>query len=151
MKPRLKVILAAVGPALWLAAHAQEQVPPMGYATNFSSAAYYESPHEQQVKMRLSGSEVRPLPDARYDLKNMKIEKFSVDGRLEAVAVAPQCVYAPLDRVASSAGHVELMSGDGRFRVEGDGFLWQQDDSSLVISNHVRTVIKTRLTNLSIP
>ena len=55
---------------------------------------------------------------------------------------APQCVYAPLDGVANSAGHMELRSGDGRFRVDGDGFLWQQNESSLNISNHVHTLIK---------
>lgn len=144
MKPGRKIILiaavAGLGPVA--VASAQEQVPPMGYATNFSSVTYFEPPHEQQVKIRLSGAEALPLPDARFDLKRMKVENFNADGKLEAEVLAPQCVYAVLDHVANSPGHLELRSGDGKFYVEGDGFLWQEKDRSLIISNHVHTVIK---------
>jgi len=120
----------------------RSQSLPLGYATNFSSVAYFEPPNEQQVKMKLSGAEASPLPGTLFDLKKMRVEKFASDGKLEAVVEAPRCTYAPLDGVANSAGHLELKSGDGKFRVEGDGFLWQQNESSLVISNHVRTVIE---------
>lgn len=123
-------------------AGAQSLPTGLGYATNFSSVAYFEPPNEQQVKIRLSGAEASPLPGTLFDLKKMKVEKFGADGKLEAVVLAPRCIYAPLDGVATSAGHLELQSGDGKFRVEGDGFLWVQNDSSLVISNHVRSVIK---------
>jgi hypothetical protein len=133
--------LAAVAFIL-LAADARAQSLPLGYATNFSSVAYFEPPNEQQVKMKLSGAEAKPLPGTLFDLKKMRVEKFAADGRLEAVVEAPHCIYAPLDGVASSAGHLDFKSGDGKFRVEGDGFLWQQNESSLVISNHVRTVIE---------
>ncbi len=131
--------------SFFLAAASMAQTLPsgLGYATNFSSMAYFEPPNEQQVKIRLSGAEASPLPGTLFDLKKMKVEKFGVGGKLEAVVLAPQCIYAPLDGVATSAGHLELQSGDGKFRVEGDGFLWLQNESSLVISNHVRSVIKT--------
>ena len=143
MKPGVKkcFLAAAVLCSLLRAADARAQALPLGYATNFSSVLYYESPHEQQVKMKLSGAEASPLPGTLFDLKQMKVERFSADGKLEATVLAPQCIYAPLDGVANSAGHLELKSGDGKFHVEGDGFLWQQNESSLVISNHVRTVI----------
>jgi hypothetical protein len=75
------------------------------------------------------------------DVKQLRVETFDVAGKPEVIVRAPQCTYAPLDGVANSAGHLELKSGDGKFHVEGDGFLWQQNESSLVISNHVRTVI----------
>jgi hypothetical protein len=154
MKPRAKrYFLAAAGSCLLLAANARAQpLPPVdsvGYATNFSSVTYFEPPHEQAVKARLSGAEAMPLPGALFDLKKMKVEQFSADGKLEAEVWAPQCTYAILDHVASSAGHMELKSGDGKFRVEGDGFLWREGESSLVISNHVRTVIKMGITNLT--
>jgi hypothetical protein len=146
MKPGVKkYFFAAAAASFFLAAagaQAQSESLPLGYATNFSSVAYFEPPHEQQVKMRLSGTEASPLPDSLFDLKKMKVEIFSSDGKLAAVMQAPQCTYAPLDSVASSAGHMELKSGDGKFRVEGDGFLLQQNEHTLVISNHVRTVIE---------
>ena len=55
---------------------------------------------------------------------------------------APECVYDTLNGVANSPGHLQLRTGDGNFRVEGDGFLWRQDDALLTISNHVHTVIE---------
>jgi len=57
------------------------------------------------------------------------------------VVRAPQCNYSLFSAVANSAGHIELQSGDGKFHVEGEGFLWRQNASSLTISNRVRTLI----------
>ena len=146
MKPGVKKHFFAAA-ALWFflaGAGTPAEPPPLVSATIFSSVAYFEAPHEQQVKMRVSGAGMTPLPGALYDLKKMKVEKFSTDGRLEAVVEAPQCIYAPLDGVANSAGHLELKSGNTNYsvHVEGDGFLWQQNEAFLVISNHQRTVIE---------
>ncbi len=112
------------------------------HATDFTSEQYFEAPNEQLVKLRLSGASAEPLPGGLLEVKQLKIENFNTNRTLRAVVRAPQCTFAPLDGVASSAGHLELQSGDGKFRVEGDGFLWQQNESSLVISNRVRTVIE---------
>ena len=145
MKPGMgKHFFAMAAAFLLAAAGARAQLPPAGYITNFSSVVYYEPPNDQQVKMRLSGAEAASLPGALVDLKKMKVEKFDPGGKLEAVVEAPQCFYSLLDGVANSAGHLELKSGDGKFRIrtEGDGFLWQQNEQSLTISNHVHTVIE---------
>jgi hypothetical protein len=69
------------------------------------------------------------------------VETFGLDGKTELVVRAPQCTYAPMDGVANSAGHLELESGDGKFHVEGEGFLWRQNTAALTISNRVHTVI----------
>lgn len=148
MKPGMEKFFFALAAACFLfAAGARAQSLPLdalGAATNFSSVTYFDSPNEQQVKARLTSAEATPLPGAMFDLKKMRVENYSADGKLAAEVEAPQCTYAMLDHVASSAGHLELKSGDGKIRihVEGDGFLWQENDSSLVISNHVRTVIE---------
>ena len=134
---------AAAWSFLLLAAAARAQLLPMGSGTNLSSVMYFEPPNEQHVEMRLSGSEMSPLPGvALYDVKKLKIEKFGLDGRLEAVAESPECMYAPLDGVASSPGHLDLSLQGGKIHLQGEGFLWQQNDQSLVVSNQVRTVIK---------
>ena len=112
------------------------------HTTDFTSEQYFEPPNQQQVKIRLSGAEAVPLPGGLLEVKRLKIEKFTADGRTEAVVEAPECVYAPLDNVASSAGRLTLRTGDGKFRVEGEGFLWRLNESSLTISNEVRTVIE---------
>lgn len=134
--------------AVW--ADRAQQIPG-GHATDFVSNTYYEPPHEQQVKMRLSGAEASPLPGGLLDVKQLRIEIFAVDGKLEATIRAPQCTYALMDGFASSAGHLEMQSSDGKIRTEGDGFLWRQNDNSLTISNNVYTVIKAGVWKLSVP
>lgn len=118
--------------------HAQQN--PLGHATDFTSESYYEPPHEQQVKVRLSGAESSHLPGRLMEVKQVTLESFSVDGKPQLIVRAPQCIYS-LEGVASSAGHIELQTGDGKFHVEGEGFLWRQNESSLTISNKVHTVI----------
>ena len=128
--------------AMTVTARAQSDALPVGYATNFTSVTYGKAPHDQQVEVRFSGSEATPLPGTLFNLKRMTVEKFNTEGKLEAVAAAPECVYAPIDGIANSSGHLELKSGDGKFRTEGDGFLWLQSEQTLSLSNHVHTVIE---------
>ena len=35
-----------------------------------------------------------------------------------------------------------MLSSDGRYSIEGNGFLWRTTNSSLIISNNVRTLIR---------
>lgn len=119
--------------------------------TNFSAIQYFEFPNEQQMKVRMSGAGMVPLPGALLDISDINIEKYSLSGRLEATVQAPHCVYAPMDGTASSPGHLRLSIAGEKIRVEGDGFLWRQKDDSLDISNNVSTVIKTGSWSLSTP
>ena len=114
---------------------------PEGHASDFTSSIYFEPPHETQVKMKLSGAEASPLPGGALDVRQMRIETFSEEGRLQMIVQAPQCTYMPFERTANSAGKLELTTGDGKLHVTGEGFLWRQGDSSLTISNHVHTVM----------
>ena len=132
------------------ASHAEQQLPP-AHATDFTSSTYFEPPHEQQVKLKLSGAESLPLPGAWQDIRQLKIETFTVDGKPEMIVRAPQCNFAPLDGVANSAGPIELQTGDGKFRLSGEGFLWRQEDNSLTISNSEHTVIQAGTIRLSAP
>lgn len=121
-----------------------------GPATKLSSVTYFPSPNEQQMKLRMTGDEMVPLPGMLFSVKQMTIEKFNVDGKLEAVVQAPECTYAQLDGLASSSGHLDAKIGD-RIHIQGDGFLYRQSDNSLVISNNVYTVIKAGTRTLPIP
>lgn len=111
------------------------------HASEFTSVEYFEPPHQQQMKSRLSGAEAQPLAGGLLLIKQLKLETFNPDGKPEMIVTAPECVYDTFNRVANSPGHLEVQAGDGKFRVEGDGFLWRQNDSFLNISNHVRTAI----------
>ncbi len=121
------------------------------HATDFTSDQYFEPPNGQQIKMRLSGASAAPLPNGAQDIRDLKIETFYTNGKTNAILRAPQCTYALLDGVASSPGHLEILTGDGNMRTTGDGFLWRQSDNSLTISNNVHTLIQTKDLKLTMP
>jgi hypothetical protein len=113
-------------------------------ASDFTSVEYFDPPHQQQIKSRLSGAEAQPLPGGLLAIKQLKLESFDENGNLEWIVGAPECVYDTMNATANSSGHLQLASGDGKFRVEGDGFLWQRNAQSLTISNRVQTVIENK-------
>ena len=121
---------------------ARAQQNSSGHASDFTSVEYYEPPHHQQVRSRLSGAEALPQPGGLLVIKQLKVETFDLDGKPEVIVNAPECVYDTLKGVATSPGQLQVRTGDGMFHVEGDGFLWRQSDSFLTISNRVRTVIE---------
>jgi len=135
--------LTAVVLAL-LAGHgngAQPQSTPVVQASGFTASGYHPEPNHTRMKFRISGAQAQPETGNRFRLTQMQLEVFRVTGEREMVITAPDCVYDPSKRTASSPGHLKVQTGDERFSVEGDGFLWQGSDSTLVISNQVRSVI----------
>lgn len=108
----------------------------------FTSVEYFPQPNQTRMKSRLAGAEAQPLPGGLLVIKQLKLETFTTNGSPQAVVEAPECIYDTVHDMANSAGHLQLQSGDGKIRTEGDGFLWRQDDSFLTISNNVRTAIE---------
>lgn len=144
MKLNPSKVLFTLVTAIFLIAAAKNRAQqlPIGHATDFSSVSYFEPPDDQKVQMRLSGAEASPLPGGLLDVKQLQVEMFNrTNANAVMVVKAPQCTYAPLAGVASSPGQLELLAVDGKLHVTGEGFLWRQAESSLVISNHVRTTI----------
>ena len=124
---------------------ARTQPSVVQHATDFTSVEYFEPPNQQQMKSRLSGAEAQPQAGGLLVIKQFKLETFNVNGKPELIVSAPECVYDTFNRVANSPRHLQLQAGDGKFHVEGDGFLWRQNDSFLTISNHVHTVIRNTM------
>jgi hypothetical protein len=114
----------------------------VGGANDFTSVEYFDAPHAQQIRSRLSGAQGLPQPGGLFVIKQFKLEMFTEDGKPEWIVTAPECVYDSMNFTANSAGPLQLQSGDGKVRIDGDGFLWRQNDSFLTISNHVQTVIE---------
>ncbi|TAK97613.1 MAG: hypothetical protein EPO07_12995 [Verrucomicrobia bacterium] len=121
-------------------AHAQS--PVLGNVKNFNLSEYFEAPHQTQMKWELTSANAKSVTNGTYLLKDMRIELFRENGQSELVVSAPECVYDPATRTASSAGRCELRSGDGQFVTTGEGFLWNQADTTLRISNRVQTVVQ---------
>jgi len=142
----VKLVLALAILAIWFFAipNGGAQTNGVQHASDFTSIEYFEPPHQQQMKTRLSGAEAQPQAGGLLVIRQLKLETFSADGKLEMIVNAPECVYDTFNHTAHSPGRLQLQAGDGKFHVEGDGFLWRQNDSFLTISNNVHTVIEMR-------
>jgi hypothetical protein len=136
------LILAALAALGFFAAAVRAQQNVAGHANNFSSVEYFEPPHQQQMKSRLSGTEAQPQAGGLLVITDLKLEIFDTNGVREVVIKAPHCVYDTKSGSANSPGHLRLETGDGNSHVEGDGFLWRQTNSFLTISNNVRTLVE---------
>ena len=114
-----------------------------GRASGFNSVEYYAPPDQTRVKSRMSGAEAQPLTGGLLVIKQLKMETYGTNGSPQVVVEAPECIYDTSRGMANSAGHLQLRNGDGKIRIEGDGFLWRQNDSFLTLSNNVHMEIET--------
>jgi hypothetical protein len=130
----------ALGAALWFIAAAGGRAQQNAHATDFTTTEYF--PDQKHVKTILSGAEAIPRTGGLLIIKQLKLQKFNADGKLECVVTAPECIYDTTGYTASSAGPLRLENGDGKFQVAGEGFLWRQTNSFLTISNQVLTRIE---------
>ncbi len=144
LSPATRLLIA--GTILFIAVPTGRPQPnDVQHASDFTSVEYFEPPYQQQMKSRLSGAEAQPQAGGLLVIRQLKLETFNLDGKPEMIVNAPECVYDTFNHVASSPGHLKAQTGDGKFRVEGDGFLWRQNDSFLTISNNVHTVIENAM------
>ena len=139
-------LIAVVALLFTAVPHGRAQQNGPQHASDFTSTEYYEPPHQQQIKSIMSGAEALPQPGGLLIIKQLKLETFNLDGKLELTVIAPECIYDTLNGVANSAGHLQVRTGDGKIRTDGDGFLWRQSEQKLNISNNVCTVIENGAT-----
>jgi hypothetical protein len=130
--------------ALWAFAFlASAQTNSTTKVKDFSVPDYYDPPHEMQLKTLLQGAEAEPGSEGLIVITNAKLRTFGENGQLQMLVEAPHCVFDSVRRVVSSPGPLRVRSADGKLNLEGEGFLWQQTNSNLIISNRVRTIIQT--------
>jgi lipopolysaccharide transport protein LptA len=111
----------------------------------FKFAEYYDPPHETQMKSLLEGAGAQRQADGRIEVTQAKWRTFRESGAGEMTVEAPECVYSPSQKSISSAGPLRVQTADGRFSIAGEGFLFQQTNSMLLVSNRVHTVIHPEL------
>ena len=129
----------------WRDGWAQTPSTPAVQLGGFTAEGYHQEDHTR-LKFRISGAKGVP-EGGGVRITQLLLETFRLTGEREMVITAPDCVYDPSKREASSPGQLHLQTGDGRYSVEGHGFLIQLDrESTLTISNQVRSVIH-RVTN----
>lgn len=140
--PARRILLAAMLFCMAGGGSRAQDIPLGSGASGFDSVEYFPQPHERQIKSRVSGAEAQPLDGGLLLIKQVRLERYSEDGKLEFFASAPECIYDPNNNVANSPGEVHMQTGDDRLHIDGRGFLWRQSDSYFTISNRVDTVIQ---------
>ncbi len=128
---------------------AAAEKPSSSTVKDFSVPEYYDPPYERQMKSLLQGAEAEPQPGGMIWITEVKLQTFSETGEPQMLVQAPHCLFDSVQRAVSSSGPLSVRSVNGQFYLEGEGFLWQQTNSNLTISNRVRTVIRNT-SNLSL-
>lgn len=113
--------------------------------SSYKFAQYYGPPNQTRMRSLLEGAKIQPLPDGRDLVTDAKLQTFSLAGEHELAVQAPQCIADRRQGTVSSPGPLRAQLGDGKFALEGEGFLWRQTNSDLLISNRVRTVLQPEL------
>jgi hypothetical protein len=121
---------------------ATAQVPQTGLAEGFEATDYYPEPNHTNLMARIKAEKVNPHEGGRLLLSTMHLQVFQMDGTEAFSVKAPECIYDFTARTASSTGKLHMASGDGRLSVEGEGFQWRQEGTTLIISNRVHTVLR---------
>jgi len=132
------LLLMVVG--FWIVS-AQTAAP--GFVGGFNYTRYHPAPHFRQLELKLIGTEGRELPGStrRFEIKSPKFQAFQTNGEPLVTIESPECFFEETTRALYSAETLAVQSGDGRFRITGKGFRWEQNKKLLVISNDVRAVI----------
>ena len=95
--------------------------------------------------VRLIGEEAREGNDGLVRVTRLRLESHAprVDGTslTNLIIEAPTSVWDKEKETARSADTITAWTPDGRFRVEGKGFLWTRGTGLLIVTNGVRTTL----------
>jgi lipopolysaccharide export system protein LptA len=142
--PCFRAALVVLALGLVMFARVGRSQPVVG-GQGYKFTEYYDPPHETQLKMLLEGARAQRLPDGRIQVSDAKYRTYSPTGQGEMTVEAPECFYNSGQRSISSSGPLHVQTADGKFSIEGEGFLWQQTNSTLLVSNQVHTIIHPEL------
>lgn len=158
MKPRratlLFLLVTAAGLSLWLAGPARAQLSGPSKGTDFKyPAEYYPvSNGVRRLKTLITGASWQMMSNSIVALKDPRIERTREDGQLEWTVLARECHFNLLTKEARGSSNVFFRTADERLFLTGVGFLWQQTNSVLTLSNQTLTWIdKIALTNSPTP
>ncbi len=112
---------------------------------------FYPSPHTggpQTNRLRglFTGEQWQHLSNKVFRVNGMRIEHYETSGVTNLVAVAPECLFDAEARVAWSTGRLDIAGQDGAVTLRGQsGFFARMTNSTLTISNKVKTAIRRDL------
>jgi len=139
--------------AMMVSASLLAQLSQSAVVRGFKFPESYETPltgRSQTNRMRglFIGVEGHTITKDLARFIGVRIEHFGLDGKTNMVVVAPEALFDKESRVAWSTGRLEIVAMSGAMRVRGDeGFQVRMTNSTLTISNRVRTVIRQDVVN----
>ena len=96
----------------------------------------------------LAGSEHRFITNNIIWLQNPRLTNFTPEGKVEWVVTSPECTVNISTMEVHGNTNMTFQTADERLFISGVGFLWQQTNSMLILSNQSFTWIDKRaLTN----
>ena len=98
-----------------------------------------------RIKSLLTGETAVQVEGGMMLITGMRLETYEYDGaarKVDLIIEAPECLFSFRTHVASSDGPMTLRRADGDASLSGRGFEWRQRESTLTISNNVRTVTR---------
>lgn len=116
-------------------------------ATGFNATRYHPAPDFRQMEMKLTGSEAVQLPGngKQYRVTKPHFTSYRKTGETEVIVETPECLFDetnPKARTLSSDQPLSMRSGTDDFSIVGRGFLWRQNENTLIISNDVRALVR---------
>ena len=117
-----------------------------GKIRGFQIPEYYPIKQGQKSALRslLIGKEAQPMQGGKIFVSGLRIECYGETGETNTVITTEDCFYLISEKKVVSDKEISLWQTDETFSIQGKGFLWDQKESLLVLSNQV----KTRISNL---
>jgi lipopolysaccharide export system protein LptA len=105
-----------------------------------ATGEFFDPPNERQMQNLIESARWRHQGSETV-LYDVKVQKFRTNGAVELIIEAPESFYDETRKAVNSPGPVQFRTGDGQFNLSGVGYLWLQTNSTLYISNQVKTVV----------
>ena len=130
---------------------AASQLTRVGNAKSFTLPDYYPASNGvQKLRAVLTGSEAQSISNGYFFLRQPRIENYRPDGSLDWVAIADDAVVSMFTHSASGTNHLVFQTADTNVVVTARGFLWQQTEGVLILSNQTTWIDRARFTNAQI-
>jgi hypothetical protein len=117
---------------LWVSA--QPQMGGKGKNLGFSD---YDS--QNRISSQLFAKEAGPKGQL-IEITGLKVELYGYDGGTKAtnlIVNATNCLFDQKSKLATSDQAVQATSGDGKIKLNGVGFRFEQAHSKIIVSNRV--------------
>ena len=133
---RFKILAGVIAGGLLLAASIWGQAPAFSgrISGGFQTPATEDAAGRRSV---LKGTDAEHIGERIYRITAPRVTMFKADDTLELVIEAPVCLFDQNRNVAYSDSSLSLKTADGKFSIQGLGWIWRPEESRLTISNQV--------------